>query len=76
MTSKKMHLDRNVAVRVAMVLPVLVLTMTSVLRADDVVTHWHKVMLATIAAGGTDPITSTRAAALSTASRSPSSRTC
>jgi hypothetical protein len=47
-----------------MVLAVLVLTMTSVLRADDVVTHWHKVMLATIAAGGTDPITSTRTAAI------------
>jgi hypothetical protein len=47
-----------------MILPVLVLTMTSALRADDVVTHWHKVMLATIAAGGTDPITSTRTAAI------------
>lgn len=47
-----------------MILPVLVLTMASVLRADDVVTHWNKVMLATIAAGGTDPIRSTRTAAI------------
>ena len=56
--------DRNVAVRVSMILPVLVLSMASVLRADDMVTHWNRVMLATIAAGGTDPITSTRTAAI------------
>ena len=36
--------------------------MTGLLRADDAVTHWHKVMLSTIAAGGTDPITSARTA--------------
>ena len=54
----------SVAVRVSMILPVLVLTMASVLRADDVVTHWNKVMLAAIAAGGTDPLTSTRTAAI------------
>jgi len=47
-----------------MVVPVLVFMMTSVLRADDVVTHWNKVMLATISAAGTDPITSTRTAAI------------
>ena len=63
-TNQKMHPDRSVAVRVAMILAILVLTMTSALRADDVVTHWNKVMLATIAAGGTDPITSTRTAAI------------
>lgn len=57
-------IDRNVAVRMALILPVLVLTMASVLRAEDAVTHWNKVMLATVAAGGTDPITSTRAAAI------------
>jgi len=63
-TNQKMHPGRNVAVRVAVILGILVLTLTSVLRADDVVTHWHKVMLATTAAGGTDPITSTRTAAI------------
>jgi len=57
-------IDGRIAGRVAMVLPVLVLAMTSVLRAEDVVMHWNKVMLATIAAGGTDPITSTRTAAI------------
>jgi len=63
-TSRKMHLDRNGAVRLAMILPVLVLTITSVLHADDVVTHGNKVMLATTVAGGTDPITSTGTAAI------------
>lgn len=57
-------IGRNVSVRVSMILPVLVLTMASALRADDVVTHWNKIMLATIAAGGSDPITSTRTAAI------------
>lgn len=57
-------IDRRVAVRISMIVPVLVLMMASVLRADDVVTHWHKVMLDTIAADGTDPITSTRVAAI------------
>jgi hypothetical protein len=44
--------------------PVLVLMMASGLQADDVVTHWHKVMLATISAGGTDPVSSTRVSAI------------
>ena len=66
MTTAKVRrmIDRNVAVRVSMALLVLVLTMASALRADDVVTHWNKVMLATIAAEGTDPVTSTRTAAI------------
>jgi membrane-associated phospholipid phosphatase len=51
-----------------MVVGALMLTLTSVLHADDVVTHWNKVMLATIAAGGTDPITSTRTTAIVQAS--------
>jgi hypothetical protein len=38
--------------------------MTIASRADDVVTHWNRVMLAAISAGGTDPITSTRTAAM------------
>jgi hypothetical protein len=58
-------IDRSVAVRVSnMIVPVLVLMTATVLRADDVVRHWNKVMLAMIAAGGTDPITSTRTAAI------------
>jgi hypothetical protein len=64
MTTQKIGVDRNAARCFAVILPVLVLMLTSVLRADDVVTHWNKVMLATIAAGGTDPITSTRTAAI------------
>lgn len=60
----RMIIDRSVAVRVSMILPVLVLSMASMLRADDVVTHWHKIMLNTISADGTDPITSTRVAAI------------
>lgn len=64
MTTQKIGTNRKAAQRLAMTLPILLLTMTSVLRADDAVTHWHKVMLATIAASGTDPITSTRAAAI------------
>jgi len=65
MTSRKIFkgFDGSSA-RLAMLLPVLVLAMTGVLSAEDVVTHWNKIMLATIAAGGTDPITSTRAAAM------------
>ena len=47
-----------------LILTVLVLMMASILRAEDVVTNWNKVMLATIAADGTDPITSTRTAAI------------
>jgi PAP2 superfamily len=57
-------IDRSVAVCISMIVPALVLMTATVLRADDVVTHWNKVMLATIAAGGTDPITSTRTAAI------------
>ena len=57
-------IDRSVAVRISLIVPILVLTMASALRADDVVTHWNTVMLATIAAEGTDPITSTRTAAV------------
>ena len=56
------HTDNGrpkVAAPAAVLLPVLVL-MTTALRADDVVTHWNKIMLATISAAGTDPITSTR----------------
>ena len=55
---------RSLVIRVSMILAAFVLTTSSGLRADDVVTHWNKVMLATIAAGGTDPITSTRTAAI------------
>jgi len=51
-------------VRTFMALSILVLTMTVASRADDVVTHWNRVMLAAISAGGTDPITSTRTAAM------------
>jgi len=58
------RVHRRIAVRFSVIVPVLVLMMVGVLRADDVVTHWHKVMLATISAGGTDPITSTRTAAI------------
>jgi hypothetical protein len=43
-------IDRSVAVRISMIVPVVVLMMTSVLRADDVVTHWNKVMLDAISA--------------------------
>jgi membrane-associated phospholipid phosphatase len=57
-------IDRSVAVRVSVIVPIVVLMMASVVRAEDVVTHWNKVMLDTIAAEGTDPITSTRAAAI------------
>ena len=66
MTNLKMRrtIDPNVAVRMALILPVLVLAMANVLCAEDMVTHWNKVMLATIAAGGTDPLTSTRTAAI------------
>lgn len=55
---------RSVAVRVSLIVPVLVLMMASVLHADDVVTHWNKVMLATIAAGGTSPLVTSRTAAI------------
>lgn len=54
----------NRAVRTFMVLSAFVLTLTSASHADDAVTHWNKVMMATISAGGTDPITSTRTAAI------------
>jgi membrane-associated phospholipid phosphatase len=57
-------IDQRVAVPVSMIVPILVLMMASVLRADDVVTHWNKVMLATIAEGGTDPIVTTRVSAI------------
>jgi hypothetical protein len=41
--------DRSVAVRVSnMIVPVLVLMTATVLRADDVVRHWNKVMLAAV----------------------------
>jgi len=52
------------AVRNFMVLLVLLWTTTRALRADDMVTHWNKVMLTTISTGGTDPVTSTRTAAI------------
>lgn len=68
MNTRKIGVRRNVAQRFAMILPVLALTTSSMLRADDVVTHWNKVMLATIAAGGSDPITSTRTSAIVQAS--------
>jgi len=55
---------REVAAHARVLLPVLVLMMTSVLRADEMVTHWSKVMLATSSRAGTDPITSTRTAAI------------
>ena len=56
------RMARHVAAQTLMIVPVFLLA--SVLRADDVVTHWNKVMLATISAGGTDPLTSTRTAAI------------
>ena len=56
--------NRSFAARVCMMLPALVLLAPSTLHAEDVVTHWNKVMLTTIAAGGTDPITSTRTTAI------------
>ena len=62
------HTDRSLLIRVSMILAAFVLTTSSGLRADDVVTHWNKVMLATIAAGGSDPVTSTRMAAIVQAS--------
>lgn len=63
-TSHSVCTNQSLAVCVPMTLAIFVLTMTSALRADDAVTHWNKVMLGTIAAGGTDPITSTRTAAI------------
>lgn len=57
-------MQSNPAIRMFMVFSVLALTSTSTLHADDMVTHWNKVMLATISDGGTDPITSTRTAAI------------
>jgi membrane-associated phospholipid phosphatase len=66
MTSFEMcrMINRTLAARFCLILATLVLVMASTLRAQDVVTYWNKVMLATIAAGGTDPITSTRTAAI------------
>lgn len=66
MTNLKIRrmIDRSVAVRASMLLTVFVFMMASVLRADDVVTHWNKVMLATIVAGGTNPLVTTRTAAI------------
>ncbi len=49
-TSHSMRTHRSLAIRVSMILAVFMLTTSSVLRADDVVTHWTKVMLATIGA--------------------------
>jgi hypothetical protein len=57
-------IGRRVAVRASMILFVFVLMMTGVLRADDVVTHWNKVMLATIAADKTNPLVTSRTAAI------------
>ena len=54
---------RDSAVRASLMLTVLVLMMTGALRADDVVTHWNKIMLATVAAG-MHPIESTRVTAI------------
>ena len=62
MTKQTIEIHR--AVRTFVVLSVLVLAMRSWSRADDVVIHWNKVMLATISAAGTDPITSTRTEAM------------
>jgi hypothetical protein len=50
-----------------MVLATLVL-MTASVRADDIVTHWNKVMLHTVAAGATNPLASTRVMAIVQAS--------
>jgi hypothetical protein len=44
----------RVVARTSMLLAALVL-MTASVRADDIVTHWNKVMLRTVAAGGTNP---------------------
>ena len=65
MTALRINMsNRSFAARLFLILPVLVLLAASTLHADDVVTHWNKVMLTTIAAGGTDPITSTRTTAI------------
>ena len=55
---------KRTAVRTAVMLTILVFAMAGTLRADDIVTHWNKVMLATMAAGGTNPLVSTRVAAI------------
>lgn len=59
---------KRTAVRTAVMLTILVFAMAGTLRADDIVTHWNKVMLATMAAGGTNPLVSTRVAAIVQAS--------
>src|SRR4029453_12014269 len=56
-----------VITRISMVLATLVL-MTASVRADDIVTHWNKVMLHTVAAGATNPLASTRVMAIVQAS--------
>jgi hypothetical protein len=56
-----------VVARTSMLLAAFVLTTASV-RADDIVTHWNRVMLKTVAAGGTNPLVSTRVMAIVQAS--------
>jgi hypothetical protein len=63
LNARKM-IARHFAVRVFRIFPVLMLTMATGLNGQDVVAHWNKIMLTTISAGGTDPITSTRTAAI------------
>src|SRR6185369_7735242 len=57
----------RVVARTSMLLAAFVLTTANV-RADDIVTHWNKVMLKTVAAGGTNPLVSTRVMAIVQAS--------
>ena len=64
MPGQTMYSNRSWAVRVFVVVVITVLVMSGELPADDVITHWNKVMLATISAAGTDPINSTRTVAI------------
>ena len=60
---KRWNLDRSVSVRNYMLIATFVLA-ASLVRADDVVVHWNRVMLSTIAAAGTNPLVSTRVTAI------------
>ena len=60
-------IGQRVVARTPMLLAVLVLVTVGA-RADDIVTHWNKVMLKTVAAGATNPIVSTRVMAIVQAS--------
>ena len=60
---KRWNVDRSVSVRNYMLIATFVLA-ASLVRADDVVVHWNRVMLSTIAAAGTNPLVSTRVTAI------------